>query len=292
MQKGPYRIIFTDLDGTLLDHQTYEWEKALPALNLCKKLEVPVVLVSSKTRAEMEKLRMKLSIHDPFISENGGGVFIPRKLFGTLSSGTLIEKDLCKLSLGVPYSRLVNALGEIRNELGLNIKGFSDMSIREISQVTGLGLEDCESAAMREYDEPFISLDKGPVDRRALFTAAREKGLSITEGGRFFHLHGDNNKGLALEKLVSWYKKFLGNIFTIALGDSPNDFSMLERTDYPILIQSQRDLSELKQKIPRLKITREFGPEGWNSAVLEMLNNKNIQKFLKEKSPSTPGRSF
>jgi len=292
MQDGPRPIIFTDLDGTLLDHQTYAWKKALPALNLCKRLEIPVVLVSSKTRAEMDKIRRNLSLEAPFISENGGGIFFPKKTAFDPPAGSSLDGDLWKLSLGLAYDLLVEGLKEIRNELGLNIKGFSDMSIREISQVTGLGLEDCESAAMREYDEPFIILDKEPVDLRALLKTARDKGLIITEGGRFFHLHGDNNKGLALEKLVSWYKKFPGNIFTIALGDSPNDFSMLERTDYPILIQSQRDLSELKQKIPRLKITREFGPEGWNSAVLEMLNNKNIQKFLKEKSPSTPGRSF
>ena len=198
MQGDLYRIIFTDLDGTLLDHQTYGWEEAVPALNLCKKLEVPVVLVSSKTRAEMDKLRMKLSIHDPFISENGGGIFFPRKTFGTPRPGTLIEKDLWKLSLGAPYSRLVNALREIRNELGLNIKGFSDMSIREISKLTGLDMEESKLAAMREYDEPFIILDQKMSDREALFTAATQRGFTITEGGRFFHIQGNNDKGLAM----------------------------------------------------------------------------------------------
>ena len=53
----PFYVIFTDLDGTLLDHDTYEWKEAEPALDLCKKLGVPVVFVSSKTRAEIEVLR-------------------------------------------------------------------------------------------------------------------------------------------------------------------------------------------------------------------------------------------
>ena len=272
-QGAPFYIIFTDLDGTLLDHNTYGWEKAMPALNLCKKLDVPVILVSSKTRAEMDKLRLKLSISAPFISENGGGIFFPSKLLGDPLPGASLDKDLWKLSLGLPYSRLVRGLQEIRDELCLNIKGFSDMSIEEISRLTGLDREDSRLAGMREYDEPFIILDKRPLDREALFKAATRRGLTITEGGRFFHVQGKTNKGRAMEKVVSWYKEFRENIFSIALGDSPNDFPMLERADCPVLVRSQKDFSELKAKIPRLRITREMGPKGWNSAVSDILDN-------------------
>lgn len=283
-QSVPFPIIFTDLDGTLLDHQTYGWQEALPALNLCKRLEVPIILVSSKTRAEMDKIRIKLSIVAPFISENGGGIFFPNEIAGNPPAGASLDGDLWKLSVGLSYDLLINELKEIQNELGLNIKGFSDMSIEEISKLTGLDLEDSQLAAMREFDEPFIIQEKGSVDRQALLKAARQRGLGITEGGRFFHLQGNNNKGLAVEKVASWYKKLLGNIFSVALGDSPNDFSMLERTDCPILVKSHKDFSELKKNIPRLKITREIGPKGWNSAVLEVLNNIGILENI----PLTP----
>lgn len=275
-QGAPFQIIFTDLDGTLLDSQTYGWHKAAPALNLCKRLDVPIILVSSKTRAEMDRLRKKLSVFAPFISENGGGIFFPGEIIAPPLPGASLDKNLWKLSLGLPYSRLVRGLQEIRNELGLNIKGFSDMSIKEISQLTGLDREDSRLAAMREYGEPFTILDKKALDREALFKAATVRGLTITEGGRFFHIQGNNNKGLAVEKVVSWYKQVRGNVSSIALGDSPNDFSMLERADRPILVQSERDFSELKEKIPRLKITREKGPKGWNSAVLGILDNASI----------------
>ena len=46
-------IIFSDLDGTLLDHHTYSFENAQPALDLVKKNNIPLILVSSKTRMEM-----------------------------------------------------------------------------------------------------------------------------------------------------------------------------------------------------------------------------------------------
>lgn len=47
---GPALILFSDLDGTLLDHDTYDWSPAQPALKQLAALEVPLVLTSSKTR--------------------------------------------------------------------------------------------------------------------------------------------------------------------------------------------------------------------------------------------------
>ncbi|MCJ7809878.1 MAG: hypothetical protein MUP26_06410, partial [Desulfobulbaceae bacterium] len=60
-------------------------------------------------------------------------------------------------------------------------------------------------------------------------------------------------------------------ILTIALGDSPNDFGMLERSDFPVLIKSKKDYSWLKETIPGLTLTEEMGPRGWNTAVLQIL---------------------
>ncbi len=70
-------LIFTDLDGTLLDHDTYGYGDALPALELVKKRNVPLVLCTSKTREETSELRDELGLSHPFITENGGGIFIP-----------------------------------------------------------------------------------------------------------------------------------------------------------------------------------------------------------------------
>jgi len=281
----PFFIIFTDLDGTLLDHNTYGWEEAIPALNLCKKLEVPVILASSKTRAEMDTLRRKLSISAPFISENGGGVFFPSTAFNetppdaslvAVPEGPLPQRneDLWKRSSGMPYEHLIKELRKIREELGWNIRGFSDMRIEEISDLTGLDRQTSRLAAMREYDEPFIVLEEQPFNKNELIKAAARRGLTVTVGGRFYHLNGRNDKGEAMEEVVSWYKQSHEEVVSISLGDSPNDFAMLERADYPVLVRSQHDFPTLKKKIPRLRVTREMGPTGWNSAVLDILGKK------------------
>jgi len=267
-------LIFTDLDGTLLDHISYKWDKAKPALDICRRLQVPIIMVSSKTRAEMDVLRREMELPFPFVSENGGGIFFPKEWSGKIPSGTFPEEDMWKYTLGTPYSHLVRYLQEIRDELGLSLRGFSEMSPEEISGLTGLDRKNSLLAAMREFDEPFVVIEEENMDLDALRIAAKKRGLQISKGGRFYHIHGKNDKGEAIQTIISLFKQSHEKVFTVALGDSPNDFPMFEQVDQPILIYSQQDFHGIKREIPRLIVTREPGPEGWNVAVQSILGKK------------------
>jgi mannosyl-3-phosphoglycerate phosphatase len=285
-----FYIVFTDLDGTLLDHNTYEWEAAMPALEQCRDRGIPVILVSSKTRTEMDVLRRRLNLSGPFISENGGGIFFPRETFpdpppGAVpaagpagpdlsAGGPAADRDagLWEICLGVSYPRLIQALGDIQRELSWDIKGFSNMGLEEIAYLTGLDWQEAQRAATREYDEPFIIQGDEPRDLTPLYRAAEKRGLLITSGGRFYHLQGENDKAKAMERVAGWYRERHKDVTTIALGDSPNDFAMLERADIPVLIRSRRTFPDLKRRIPRLRISDQYGPAGWNSVLLSILS--------------------
>jgi mannosyl-3-phosphoglycerate phosphatase len=266
----PFIVIFTDLDGTLLDHDTYEWVAAKPALNHCKQNGIPLIAVSSKTRAEIEVFQQSLGIAAPFISENGGGIYLPKESHPERPEGAVSEENLWKWSLGPSYGDLVDALNDIRDELGWRILGFSDMTSEEISNYTGLDPETSHLAALREYDEPFIIAEPVEKDVTVLEKAAERRGFKITEGGRFYHIHGKKDKGEAVKRLILWYKRSQPRLITIALGDSPTDFSMLEQVDYPVLIRSSVHFPGLQNRIPGLKVTDDMGPVGWNSAVLDI----------------------
>ncbi len=272
-QDNHFYLIFTDLDGTLLDHNTYDWKNALPALEKCEQMGIPIIISSSKTKAEIIPICRKIRITHPFIAENGGGIYFARQYFNILPPASIPEGEYWKVSLGVDYETLVNDLSAIRNELGWKIKGFSDMNVKEISQLTGLDYQASVLAKQREYDEPFIIEDE-PVDTNPLFKAAKKRGLSCFQGGRFYHLQGKNDKGRAMNKVISWYQESHRGVISIALGDSPNDFPMLINADYPVLIRSKRSFPALKKEIPQLNITKDMGPMGWNSAVFNLLLKK------------------
>jgi len=271
----PLRLVFTDLDGTILDSESYSWEEAAQALDLCRQQRVPVILASSKTRAEMEIIRARMSLADPFIVENGGGIFLPGISGGRPLPEAEQDGSLWKVVLGRPYSHLVHALKEIGKELGYTLAGFSDLDINQIVSLTGLDKGMAQLAAKREFDEPFVVYSPENPDIRALQNAAKKRGLTVTRGGRFFHLHGANDKGRAMAQIVALYRQMHHKVISMALGDSPNDFPMLECADVPVLVGSEHDFPGLSSRIPGIVFTNRPGPGGWNKAVLNFLESRS-----------------
>jgi mannosyl-3-phosphoglycerate phosphatase len=264
-------IIFTDLDGTLLD-SGYSYKKAVPALNLIMKKKIPLILCSSKTKSEILFWKKKLRNIHPFISENGGGIFIPRKYFKNLGqvpgvSGQM-EGDYYIMKLGADYTELRKVLSELRSE-GFNVNGFGDMSIKQIADLTGLKNADAKRAIQRDFDEPFLfkGNDKQiPKLKRRI----KAKGFNYTRG-EFFHIMGDSDKGRAVEILKTLYSGEVSKVATVALGDSLNDLEMLRSVDYPVVVQ-KKDGSYDKSFSSRKLIRADgIGPDGWNRAVIDLL---------------------
>ena len=83
---GTQRLIFTDLDGSLLDHNTYSHKPAVSLLETLNQVGIPVILTSSKTLAEIVPLREMISNSHPFIVENGAGIYVPMNYFSYLPS--------------------------------------------------------------------------------------------------------------------------------------------------------------------------------------------------------------
>jgi mannosyl-3-phosphoglycerate phosphatase len=270
-------IIFTDLDGTLLDFHSYSFKKAQTALSFIKQKNIPLIICSSKTKKEIIYYRQKLDNDEPFIAENGGGIFIPDGFLDIelKDSGmpVLIEDGYQIVRLGLPYEMLRTGLKEIRRE-GFKIRGFGDMSAQEVSEKTGLSISEAAMAKERHFDEPFFY--KGTKsETEQLIQAIHARGFRVTQG-RLYHILGENDKGKAVSLLTNLYRKHFGEIVTIALGDSLNDKEMLEQADFPVIVQ-QPDKS-YDERIQLQKITKAegIGPEGWGKELLKLLTQLKI----------------
>ncbi len=119
----PSAVVVSDLDGTLLSSVNYSYDEALPALEALREKHIPVVLVSSKTRTEIEVLRRELGLDHPFVVENGGAAYWPAGYFGELESPVERLGPYEVVRWGVSYPELVAALREARRETGANAKG-------------------------------------------------------------------------------------------------------------------------------------------------------------------------
>jgi mannosyl-3-phosphoglycerate phosphatase len=267
-------LIFTDLDGTLLDPRDYSFDEALPALEKVRQRKIPLILCSSKTRAEMEFYQGRLKIDEPFVSENGGALFVPWGYFSRLPEESEKRGRYLVLEFGVSYRTIRERLSEVAAKLSVKPVGFGDLKAEEISSILNLSIAEATLARKREYDEAFYFPEKLKQEQIQLAERAFDQaGLRLTTGGKLFHLHGNHDKGRAAESLIQMYMdNRRDEILTIGLGDSLNDLSLLEAVDVPVLLKKE-DGSYQQEITGELEVhkTLRAGPRGWNQAVLDLL---------------------
>jgi len=271
--------VFSDLDATLLDAKTYSWKPAERAIEALRKRDAALVMVTSKTLSEVASLHQELGFGDPFVFENGGGI--------ALREGDPLKKSLLSwepgmdefhregfavLALGTIYDALVKSLIEISTEVRTPLAGFSTMSTQDVAKATGLPAEQAVKARMRLFDEPFLIPEGTKSLEAEIRDAAVRRGLDVVRGGRFWHLVGHGGKEKAVSMLLKGFLKRYGEVVSIGLGDSPNDFPFLHLVDLPVLLGKSSTTDPSAPSLPERTHPYDApGPEGWNQAVLDML---------------------
>lgn len=249
-------LVFTDLDGTLLDHGSYRWDAARPALTALARIGAGVVLASSKTAAEMAPLRDRLGLGDwPAIVENGGGV-LPPGTGGELPANTH-QTVRARLS-GLPAGFV----------------GFSDLSVADLAELTGLSTDAAGLAKQRRFTEPGIWTG-AEADLPDFLNAAEQAGLGATRGGRFLTLSLGQTKAGRMQEIIDRTRP----LHSIALGDAPNDAEMLQAADHGVIVQNPHGSGVPPlpgEATGRIRRTTRPGPAGWNRAVLDLLQELTL----------------
>ncbi|WP_166252206.1 HAD-IIB family hydrolase [Marinobacter salicampi] len=269
----PRLIIFTDLDGTLLDHDTYDWTPARPALEKLRQSQVPVVLNSSKTAAELNALRSEMGNTDPYIVENGAAAVIPAGYFAHKGGDGVDEGEDETVSFAAPRSEILAVLAELRAQ-GYVFDGFEDMTAEQLAEYADLTPSVAALAKQRLATEPLVWRGNG-IDMSGFRQALEERGLRLVKGGRFQHVMGPYDKAQAMRYLTRRYQEFYGEpVTSVALGDSPNDRQMLEAADIGVVIRAAAPERLMLSDQDNVMYSDRKGPQGWNECVLTILAGK------------------
>ncbi len=263
------KVVFTDMDGTLLDHDTFSIRLAVASVDLLIRRGFPVVPVSSKTASEIRGWMRILFLRGPFICENGCGIFIPEGYFGNLPDGAVQNADGWKIPLASGIDVVREKLRDAAREAGVVYRGFEKMSREEISRYSGLRGDELQACLEREYDEPFILERNGEIERLRL--PAKRNGLVLTRGGRFHHAADGCDKGRAVRILADLYREMDSEVLTIAVGDSQNDLSMLQAVDKGYLVRKPDGTYD--PEVPETAASRVqgIGPKGFRAVIEEII---------------------
>lgn len=265
-------IVFTDLDGTLLDHFTYQATAALSTIKQLQKANIPIIINTSKTLAELDIINKVLGINTPFIIENGAAIYMPKSSFSHQPIGTVEVGDYWVKSFSLPRQHWVNVIKNNTVDFKAFYQGFSTLSAQQLSEMTGLTIAEAKRAKLREFGEPIHWLGD-QKSKNKFIDILLSFGANVLEGGRFIHISDHCDKGQALVWLTNQYQVNNPNMSlrTIALGDGNNDIAMLEVADIAVQVRSPVHEFPLLERQKNTMKTEKFGPVGWAAAIQALL---------------------
>ncbi|AMO71779.1 HAD-IIB family hydrolase [Sphingorhabdus sp. M41] len=273
MSKRPFSpLIFTDLDGTLLDHNSYS---AAPADRLIKQICDQslghVIPITSKTHAELRLLNQVIPIDESIgVTENGSVIH--------MSDESPIRRDAeqSRQMMGIEYGEILDRIRGLPPALRVHINGFVDMSADQVSEFTRLPIDNARLAKQREATEPFLwsGTDQEMEELKAIMS---DYGIQIQRGGRFYHFTGHATK----EQAMAWTKGAFSDrnpdieYITIALGDGPNDLAMIEAADFGVIMPNPDGVT-IESIQPNVRMAAAVGPQGWVLAVREIFSELGL----------------
>ena len=270
-------IVFTDLDGTLLDSTTSSADAAADALRVLSRAEVPLVFCSSKTRAEIQLLQQELHVHHPFIAENGGALYIPERYFEfDVPYGRSSVSGYTVIQFGRPYGEVTEKLRRASRRSRIPVMSFNEMSVEDVARECGLPLLSARLAKLREYSEPFRIVAAVPGMRQRLQQAVNAEGLGCSAGSLFDLAGFHKDQGLPVRMLTTLYRRAIGPAQTVGLGDAIDDLPLLRRVDLPVVVDGNPSSAELLASVPRAVPTRMSGPAGWAERVTDIVERAMV----------------
>ncbi len=259
------QVVYTDLDGTLIDFKDYSFHDSLDAVKALNHKGIPVVFCSSKTRVEQEVYLDAFGLQTPFIVENGSAIFIPKGYFSFDYDYQASDGNYDIIELGTRYSIIRSIIEHARSFHAFEASGYGDLSLTKIMEITGLSESFAKNAASREYSETILLKENDDEAFMAFKVSLADKNLTCVSGGKYHTVMSQNSdKGKAVELLSNLFRKQMGQeLVTYGLGDSSNDYPLLKAVDYAFLVQKPPGVWTDFDEISGLTKVDKIGPLGW-----------------------------
>lgn len=283
-------LIFSDIDNTLVQSYIARNREMIHSdgygdikkvIKILSENQIPLVLCSTKTRKEQDKIRNDLDIVDPYIVENGGAIIVPKNYFPfNLDEFGLGTKEIdgnMNLELGKSYEQIITILNDIRNKFHIRFNCVSDFSVTELANKVGISVEGATLMASREYSETILEIES--VNRVELEKALTERNLLMVQGTRYITVSARHDKGCAVSILKNlFYKKYRNEkIQVIAIGDAINDITMFENVDQAFLVRNIFN-QYTPMEINNLTRVKGIAQDGWKEVVLDHILQRNRKK--------------
>ena len=257
MKKKHSVIIFTDLDGTLLNRDTFKFDEIKDYIKSLISEGIIIIPNTSKTEVEIEDFNKKLDLNLPFISENGSAIFGLDNINKNFPNNIVLSREK-EITLKVFQK-------EVPDSLRSKCKLISKMERKTQREIFGLSDKNLRNVLNRNYSTPILF--KGNSEQKKdLFKIVKNIGLSLHEGGRVMNICDNVSKLKAMNRVIKIIKKTEDEVKTIGVGDNYNDLDMLRNSNIACLVFNDQFLME-PININNCLVSKQSAPLGWEEVV-------------------------
>ena len=266
-------VVVTDIDGSLLEPGTRSLGDERAALDFLAANGVPLVINSSRTRAEIERLHQTLGMQAPFISEHGSALFVPDGVFPFVPPRMRPTVGGGVIEFGRRYHDVVEPLRASSRDVDVEIVGFSDLTIEEAARELGVPIVEAQLAKLREYSELFRIVDEDDASRFRLIKSLRRRGLRCWRVGAHQLVTGTPDRTESLTTLKGMWTQAWGKPVVIGFADSEDDVAWLRHVDVAVFVEHGPTgvPARVLSKLPTVHVARSRGRAGWSEAIFEFV---------------------
>jgi len=265
-------VVVTDIDDSLLEPGARALPSERAALDFLASRGIPLVINSSRTHAEIERIQETLRLLTPSISEHGSALFIPPGCFPSIPDRAARAVGGHVIEFGRPYHEVVEAVRITGRELGVEIVGFADLTNEDAARELGVSDVEAQLAKLREYTELIRIADETDARRSHVLNALRRRGLRCWPIGRHHLVSATRDRAESLLTLKALWRHGWGEPpCIVGFGNSEDDVNWLRYADLAVIVQDDHAGVDprILSKLPTAQVSQRPGRLGWSDAILE-----------------------
>jgi mannosyl-3-phosphoglycerate phosphatase len=280
-------VVVTDIDASLLQPGSRALPDENAALAFLAEHGIPLVINSSRSRAEIERLQQTLPMVAPFISEHGSALFLPHGFFPFVPARARQAVGGHVIEFGRRYYEVADALRLVCSDLNVEAVSLSELSIEEAARELGVSIVEAQLVKLREYTELVRIVDESDKTMSRLLKALRRQGLRGCRRGRHYLVSATPDRAESLRTLKALWTRAWGEHVMVGLGDSEDDVAWLQSVDIPIYVENGRSAipASVLRKLPTVRVTERPGRRGWSEAIFEWVGSALASRQLVKGQP-------
>jgi|SRR6516162_7659882 len=195
---------------------------------------MPCVWITSCTRAQLDEPRRRFGQSDPYIGENGSGVYLPEDYFHLKASSTIRLGRYTCIPVAKPQPAAAEGLVELSSDLGTSVVPLRSLSQRELSQNTGLPPREADLVRQRDFDELFFFAGASESEVQEFREEAKRRQMVLLPAGAFWSISCGANLAKCVRELGGLYDRALrAHALRVGVRLAPPDMEARTEAAWP-----------------------------------------------------------